>query len=78
MWVTIETENWVKFQTESTLLAARGRSGTVLGLLFITLMLDVGVLTGASVYMQGIVLQGVALILAVVVDIWSKRQMARH
>ena len=51
--------------------------GAVLGLFFIALMLDVGVLTGVSVYIQGIV-QGVALILAVVVDIWSKRQMARH
>ena len=51
--------------------------GAVLGLFFIALMLDVGVLTGVSVYIQGIV-QGVALILAVVVDIWSKRQMAEH
>jgi ribose transport system permease protein len=51
--------------------------GSVLGLFFISLVLDVGVLTGVSVYIQGIV-QGVALILAVVVDIWSKRQVARR
>jgi ribose transport system permease protein len=51
--------------------------GSVLGLFFIALILDVGVLTGVSVYIQGIV-QGVALILAVVIDTWSKRQMARH
>jgi len=51
--------------------------GSVLGLFFISLILDIGVLMGVSPYIQGIV-QGVALILAVVVDIWSKRQMVRR
>jgi simple sugar transport system permease protein len=50
--------------------------GSVLGLFFIALILDIMVLLGVSPYAQGIV-QGVALILAVVIDIWSKRQAAR-
>ncbi len=50
--------------------------GSVLGLFFIALIMDIMVLLGVSPYAQGIV-QGVALILAVVVDIWSKRQAAR-
>jgi ribose transport system permease protein len=50
--------------------------GSVLGLFFIALILDILVLLGVSPYAQGIV-QGVALILAVVIDIWTKRQAAR-
>jgi ribose transport system permease protein len=50
--------------------------GSVLGLFFIALILDIMVLLGVSPYAQGIV-QGVALILAVIIDIWSKRQAAR-
>jgi ribose transport system permease protein len=50
--------------------------GSVMGLFFINLLLDIMVLRGVSPYAQGIV-QGVALILAVVVDIWTKRQAAR-
>jgi len=50
--------------------------GSVMGVLFIAMLLDIMVLRGVSPYAQGIV-QGVALILAVVVDIWTKRQAAR-
>jgi ribose transport system permease protein len=49
--------------------------GSVMGLFFIHLLLDILVLCGVSPYAQGIV-QGAALILAVVVDIWTKRQLA--
>jgi len=49
--------------------------GSVLGLFFIAIILDVVVLFGISPYVQEIV-QGGALILAVVIDIWSKRQVA--
>jgi ribose transport system permease protein len=50
--------------------------GSVLGLFFVNLLLDIMVLRGVSPYAQGIV-QGIALILAVVVDIWTKRRAAR-
>lgn len=50
--------------------------GSVLGLFFIYLLMNMMVMLGISPYAQGIV-QGVALILAVVFDIWTKRQAAR-
>jgi ribose transport system permease protein len=50
--------------------------GSVMGLFFINLLLDIMVLRGVSPYAQGIV-QGAALILAVVVDIYTKRRAAR-
>lgn len=50
--------------------------GSVMGLFFINLLLNIMVLRGVSPYAQGIV-QGAALILAVVVDIWTKRRAAR-
>jgi ribose transport system permease protein len=51
--------------------------GSVLGLFFMALILDVVVLFGISPYVQEIV-QGVALIGAVMIDIWSKRQTGRR
>ena len=50
--------------------------GSVMGVFFIAVLLDVMVLLHVSPYAQGLV-QGAALILAVVVDIWTKRQAAR-